>query len=73
MHCSFLATERFWMVNRPGTPSQAAHRLRDDAVNEARRLAAAMPGKRFFVLEAVASFQAVDVIETQCTENPPSF
>lgn len=69
----FLATERYWMVNTPGKPSQAAHRMRDDAVKEANRLAIAMPGRKFFVLEAIASYQAVDVIETRCTQDPPPF
>lgn len=45
-----------WMVAGPG-PSSHRHRTRDEAVAEAKRLAAKQPGMVFFVMEAVDAYR----------------
>lgn len=54
-----MKDERFWMVWNPGgrAPSRR-HASRNAADAEAKRLASANPGQRFFVLKAVGGVLA---------------
>lgn len=45
--------KKFWMITGDGNAPKVRHANRQDAVNEATRLAKANPGKEFFVMEAV--------------------
>ena len=45
--------KKFWMITGDGNAPKVRHLNRQDAVNEATRLAKANPGKEFFVMETV--------------------
>lgn len=45
--------KKFWMITGDGNAPKVRHANRQDAVNEATRLAKANPGKEFFVMETV--------------------
>ena len=45
--------KKFWMITGDGNAPKVRHYNRQDAVNEAARLAIANPGKEFFVMETV--------------------
>lgn len=45
--------KKFWMITGDGNSPKVRHTNRQDAVNEAERLAKHNPGTEFFVLEAV--------------------
>lgn len=45
--------KKFWMITGDGNAPKVRHTNRQDAVNEATRLAKANPGKEFFVMETV--------------------
>lgn len=45
--------KKFWMITGDGNAPKVRHANRQDAVNEATRLAKANPDKEFFVMEAV--------------------
>lgn len=45
--------KKFWMITGDGNAPKVRHINRQDAVNEASRLAKANPGKEFFVMETV--------------------
>ena len=45
--------KKFWMITGDGNAPKVRHHNRQDAVNEASRLAKANPDKEFFVMEAV--------------------
>jgi hypothetical protein len=45
--------KKFWMITGDGNAPKVRHFNRQDAVNEASRLAKSNPGKEFFVMEAV--------------------
>lgn len=44
---------KFWMITGDGNTPKVRHYNRQDAVNEASRLAKSNPGKEFFVMETV--------------------
>ncbi|MGV2135182.1 hypothetical protein ACQZ4O_15900 [Agrobacterium vitis] len=59
---------RFYMVFNPAAnPPTYMHPSRQSAIDEAKRLAAKGPGKRFFVLEACEAYQ-VDLPEPRRIE-----
>ncbi|NTA34354.1 hypothetical protein G6K96_21720 [Agrobacterium vitis] len=59
---------RFYMVFNPAAnPPTYMHPSRQGAIDEAKRLAAKCPGKRFFVLEACEAYQ-VDLPEPRRIE-----
>lgn len=45
--------KKFWMITGDGNAPKVRHFNRQDAVNEATRLAKANPGTEFFVMESV--------------------
>lgn len=45
--------KKFWMITGDGNAPKVRHYNRQDAVDEASRLAKAYPGKEFFVMETV--------------------
>lgn len=45
--------KKFWMITGDGNAPKVRHFNRQDAVNEASRLAKSNPGKEFFVMETV--------------------
>lgn len=45
--------KKFWMITGDGNAPKVRHANRQDAVNEASRLAKSNPGKEFFVMETV--------------------
>lgn len=45
--------KKFWMITGDGNAPKVRHANRQDAVNEATRLAKANPDKEFFVMETV--------------------
>lgn len=53
-------SKEFWMVKGAG-PSNVIHRSRQEAEQEAQRLARQHPGMSFFVMEAVTMYRKVDV------------
>lgn len=66
--------EKFWLVKGDG-PAQVQHFSQDSAEQEAQRLACLHPGKRFFVLEAVAMHRTlqterVDLRDSDGAERP---
>ncbi|BCH56022.1 hypothetical protein RvVAR031_36320 [Agrobacterium vitis] len=59
---------RFYMVFNPAAnPPTYMHGGKQSAIDEAKRLAAKCPGKRFFVLEALEAYQ-VDLPEPRRIE-----
>lgn len=62
---------KFWCVWEPhyGTPT-VKHCDKATAVQEARRLAAAHPGRVFHLMEAQASYQKVDIAVTELQPPP---
>lgn len=62
----------FWVVWNPdGSNPQVRHRFHDHAATEAKRLARACPGQRFFVLEVVDCFEVDDLIHTRYEREIP--
>ena len=50
---------KFWMVWNPdGRQPRYMHMTRDQAENEAKRLASENPGEKFFVLKSITGFLA---------------
>jgi hypothetical protein len=45
--------QKFWMITGDGNTPKVRHHNRQDAVNEASRLAKTNPGNEFFVMETV--------------------
>lgn len=45
--------KKFWMITGEGNAPKVRHYNRQDAVDEASRLAKSYPGKEFFVMETV--------------------
>ena len=62
---------RFWCVWEPhyGTPT-VRHCSKETAIKEARRLAADHPGRVFHLMEAMASYQKVDIAVTELQPRP---
>lgn len=60
-----MADGKFWLVwnEEHGAPT-VKHRVRQDALNEADRLARINRGRRFHVLEALCTLETVDVKRT---------
>ena len=48
--------KKFWMITGDGNAPKVRHYNRQDAVNEASRLAKSNPGKEFFVMETTEMF-----------------
>lgn len=61
---------QFWCVWEPhyGTPT-VKHCSKDVAIKEARRLATEHPGRIFYLMQAMASYQKTDVAVTEL--DPP--
>ena len=49
----YTKPKKFWMITGDGNAPKVRHTNRQDAVNEATRLAKSFPGKEFFVMETV--------------------
>lgn len=48
--------KKFWMITGDGNAPKVRHYNRQDAANEASRLAKTNPGKEFFVMETTEMF-----------------
>jgi len=60
---------KFWMVLRDGeTYIKMRHTDRESARSEARRLAEANPGAKFFVLEALTFVEKIEIREEELSE-----
>ena len=57
-----MEQDQFWMVWNPlGYQPRMKHWNEDAAVREAKRLARENPGQQFYVLEAIAGVEKIDV------------
>jgi hypothetical protein len=63
-----MSTEKFWVVWQPesGAPTYR-HDTYERALKEAERLAETVPGREFFVMEAMSVSRKVSVITTPLT------
>lgn len=53
--------KKFWMIKGPAGGARFKHESRESAEGEAFRLAKMNPGETFYVLEAVAAHEKIEV------------